>query len=162
MRRTAGNCRRPYYFHCLFAVILCLRKLIIFSFLSGATLHCILLLAKAALILAVFWSSRKLTSLRRTGASALPPLTIFHSPPALQLWLDCTQMGHRPPQCRRCCIPAQPLRCASPLCCPPATVVYAHLLPAAPAPSNKVKSKWLIINNAHKVPLKPDAGKHAS
>jgi hypothetical protein len=31
----------------------------------------------AALKFAVFWWSRKLTSLRGTGASALPPLTIF-------------------------------------------------------------------------------------
>ena len=38
---------------------------------------------------------RKLTSLRGTGASALPPLTIFHSLSALQRWLHCTQHRHR-------------------------------------------------------------------
>jgi hypothetical protein len=60
----------------------------------------------AALTLPVFWSSRKLTSLRGPGASALPPLTIFHSLYALQR-LDCTQMGH-PRQTRQSrCIPAQ-------------------------------------------------------
>jgi hypothetical protein len=31
----------------------------------------------AALKFVVFWSSQNLTSLRGTGASALPPLTIF-------------------------------------------------------------------------------------
>jgi hypothetical protein len=43
------------------------------------SLNCIGLLAKVNLKFAVFWSSQKLTSLRGTGASALPPLTIFHS-----------------------------------------------------------------------------------
>jgi hypothetical protein len=57
--------------------------------------------------LPVFWSSRKLTSLRGTGASALPPLTIFHSLSALQQWRNCTRSGHRIQQSRRCFIPAQ-------------------------------------------------------
>ena len=61
----------------------------------------------AALKLPVFWSSRKLTSLRGTGASALPPLTIFHSLSALQLWQHCTQSGHHVQQSRRHYIPAQ-------------------------------------------------------
>ncbi len=74
----------------------------------------------AILKLPVFWSSRKLTSLRGTGASALPPLTIFHSLCALQRWLHCTQTGHRLQQSRRCCIPAQHRRAAMthfPACC---------------------------------------------
>ncbi len=44
-----------------------------FCFSSDNTLHCMSLLALATLKLPVFWSSRKLTSLRGTGASALPP-----------------------------------------------------------------------------------------
>ncbi len=60
----------------------------------------------AALKLSFFWWSRKLTSLRSSGASALPPLTIFHSLSALQPWQHCTQIRHRLPQRRRCCIPA--------------------------------------------------------
>ena len=74
----------------------------------------------AALKLPVFWSSRKLTSLRGAGASALPPLTIFHSLSALQLWLHCTQIRHRLQKSRRCCIPAQHRRAAMtrpPACC---------------------------------------------
>ena len=78
-----------------------------FCFSSVKKHHCISLLTMAALKLPVFWSSRKLTSLRGAGASALPPLTIFHSLSALQLRQNCTQMGHRPQQSRRCCIPAQ-------------------------------------------------------
>jgi hypothetical protein len=65
------------------------------------------LLTVANLKFAVFWSSRKLTSLRGTGASALPPLTIFHSLSPLQHWQHCTQMGHHEQQSQRCCIPAQ-------------------------------------------------------
>ncbi len=61
----------------------------------------------AALKLPVFWSSRKLTSLRGTSASALTPLTIFHSLSALQLWGNCTQPGHPQQQSRRRCLPAQ-------------------------------------------------------
>jgi hypothetical protein len=61
----------------------------------------------ATLKLPVFWSSRKLTSLRGPCASALPPLTIFHSLSALQPWHHCTQIRHRTQRSRRCCIPAQ-------------------------------------------------------
>ena len=61
--------------------------------------------------LLVFWSSRKLTSLRGTGASSLPPLTIFHSLSALQLGLHCTQSGHQQQASRSRYIPAQH-RCA--------------------------------------------------
>jgi hypothetical protein len=61
----------------------------------------------ATLKLPVFWSSRKLTSLRGTSASALPPLTIFHLLSALQRWPNCTQEGLVQRQSRRCCIPAQ-------------------------------------------------------
>ncbi len=71
------------------------------------TLHWISLLPMATLKLSVFWSSRKLTSLRG-GASALPRLTIFHSLSALHRWQVCTRPGHRQQQSRRCCIPAQP------------------------------------------------------
>ena len=78
-----------------------------FCFSSVNKLHCIGLLSKATLKLPVFWSSRKLTSLRGTGASALPPLTIFHSLSALQVGPHCTQIGHRQKQSRRRCIPAQ-------------------------------------------------------
>jgi hypothetical protein len=79
-----------------------------FCFSSGDALHCIRLLAMAALKFAVFWSSRKLTSLRGIECvSALPPLTIFHSLSALQLPPHCTRMGHRQGTRRRSCIPAQ-------------------------------------------------------
>ena len=85
-----------------------------FVFPSVNALHCIALLTMAALKLPVFWSSRKLTSLRGPGASALPPLTIFHSLSALQRWQNCTrirhrlqQKGHRLQQSRRDCISAQ-------------------------------------------------------
>ena len=78
-----------------------------FCFPSVKKPHCIGLLSKAALKLPVFWSSRKLTSLRRTCASALPPLTIFHSLSALQRWHHCTHMRHRLQQSRRHCISAQ-------------------------------------------------------
>jgi hypothetical protein len=61
----------------------------------------------ATLKFAVFWSSQKLMSLRGTGASALPPLTIFHSLFILQRWQHRTQTSHRPRQSRRHCIPAQ-------------------------------------------------------
>ena len=78
----------------------------------------------ATLKLAVFWSSRRLTSLRGTGASALPSLAIFHSLSTLQLWLDCTQMCDQLPPSRRHCIPAQHRRAAMthssalpPACC---------------------------------------------
>ncbi len=57
----------------------CVRASSIFCFPSGNKLHCINLLNLATLKLPVFWWSRKLTSLRGRGASALPPLTIFHS-----------------------------------------------------------------------------------
>ncbi len=60
-----------------------------------------------ALILPVFWSSRKLTSLRGPSASALSPLTIFRSLSALQLCPHCTQMRHPLQKSQRCCIPAQ-------------------------------------------------------
>ena len=84
-----------------------------FCFSSVNTLHCIGLLPMATLKLPVFWSSRKLTSLRGEGASALPPLTIVHSLSALQPWrLDCTQMRHRLQRSRGCCIPAQHRRAA--------------------------------------------------
>ncbi len=83
-----------------------------FCFSSVKKLHCITLLTMATLTFAVFWSSRKLTSLRGPGAPALPPLTIFHSLSALQLGQNGTQMGHRPQQNRRCCIPAQRRRAA--------------------------------------------------
>jgi hypothetical protein len=73
-----------------------------FCFPSVKPLHCIGLLPTATLKLPVFWWSRKLTSLRGTGASALPPLTIFHSLSALQRWRHCTQMGHRLLPSRRC------------------------------------------------------------
>ena len=68
-----------------------------------------ILLTMAALKFAVFWSSRKLTSLPGTGASAPLPalLTIFHSLCTLQRWRNCTQMGHSVQQRRRRCIPAQ-------------------------------------------------------
>jgi hypothetical protein len=75
-----------------------------FCFHSVNSLHCIGLLTKATLKLPVFWSSRKLTSLRG-GASALPPLTIFHSLSALQRWPNCTQIRHHQRESRRCCIP---------------------------------------------------------
>ncbi len=65
------------------------------------------LLAMATLKLPVFWSSRKLTSLPGPGASALPPLTIFHSLSALQPWQNCTEMRHRRQPSQGCCIPAQ-------------------------------------------------------
>jgi hypothetical protein len=83
-----------------------------FCFSSVHALHCICLLAMATLKLPVFWSSRKLMSLQRTGASALPPLTIFRSLSALQSWKHGTQMGHLvQPKGHRCCccgcIPAQ-------------------------------------------------------
>ena len=78
-----------------------------FCFPSVKALHCIGLLGMATLKLPVFWSSRKLTSLRGPRASALPPLTIFHSLSALQLGQNCTQIRHRQQQRRRCCIPAQ-------------------------------------------------------
>ncbi len=78
-----------------------------FCFPSGNGPHCIPLLCMAALKLPVFWSSRKLTSLRGPSASALPPLTIFHSLSALQLRQNCTQLGHQRQKSRRCCIPAQ-------------------------------------------------------
>ncbi len=78
-----------------------------FCFCSVKKLRCIGLLAEVTLNFAVFWSSRKLTSLRGAGASALPPLTIFHSLSALQPWPHCTQMGHPLPESRCCCIPAQ-------------------------------------------------------
>ena len=92
-----------------------------FCFSSVNSLHCIALLSKATLKLLVFWSSRKLTSLRGAGASALPPLTIFHSLSALQLWWqNCTHIRHRLQQSRRYCIPAQHRRAAMthfPACC---------------------------------------------
>jgi hypothetical protein len=66
----------------------------------------------AALKLPVFWSSRKLTSLRGPGASALPPLTIFHSLSALQRWQNCAQIRHRLQQRRLYFIPAQHRRAA--------------------------------------------------
>ena len=78
-----------------------------FCFPSVNGPHCITLLAMATLKLPVFWSSRKLTSLRGTGASALPPLTIFHSLSALQRWPHCTPMRHQLQPSRRHCIPAQ-------------------------------------------------------
>jgi hypothetical protein len=83
-----------------------------FCFSSGNGPHCMSLLPMASLKFAVFWWSQKLTSLRGTGASALPPLTIFHSPSALQPWPHCTQIRHRQQKCRRGRIPAQH-RCAS-------------------------------------------------
>jgi hypothetical protein len=54
------------------------------------TLLCTSVLTMDTLRPAVFWSSGKLTSLRGTSASALPPLTIFHSLFAFQRCLDCT------------------------------------------------------------------------
>jgi hypothetical protein len=51
-------------------------------------------------------------SLQGTGASALPPLAIFHSLSALKQWHHCTQIEHRLEQRRRCCIPAQRRRTA--------------------------------------------------
>ena len=77
---------------------------------SVKALHCIGVLTKA-LKFAVFWSSRKLTSLRGACTSALPPLTIFHSLSALQLGLHCTQSGHQQQASRSRYIPAQH-RCA--------------------------------------------------
>ncbi len=106
-----------------------------FRFSSGNGLHCITLLTGSTLKLPVFWSSRKLTSLRGTGASALPPLTIFHSLSALQPWLDCTQMRHQPRRIRRrlrYCIPAQHRR--SRMTRPPA---LPPCLLRASAPRNK-------------------------
>ena len=99
----------PYHHYCIFVFMnrnsFCASSFFCFSSVNG--IHCITLLAMAALKLPVFWSSRKLTSLRGPGASALPPLTIFHSLSALQRWRHCTQMGHPLLQSRRCCIPAQ-------------------------------------------------------
>ena len=96
------NCPLPLiYFHHFHAASS------FFCFPSVDGLHCITLLGMAPLNLPVFWSSRKLTSLRGPGASALPPLTIFHSLSALQRWQNCTRIGHRPQQSRRCYIPAQ-------------------------------------------------------
>ncbi len=82
-----------------------------FRFPSFTAPHCNGLLTTAALKLSVFWLSRKLTSLRGAGASALPPLTTFHSLSALQLG-HCTQICHRREQSRRGCIPAQYRRAA--------------------------------------------------
>ena len=87
-------------------------KAVLVRVAAAAGLHCISLFAKAALKLPVFWSSRKLTSLRGAGASALPPLTIVDSLSALQRWHHCTQMRHRLQQSRGCCIPAQHRRAA--------------------------------------------------
>jgi hypothetical protein len=81
-------------------------------FSSVNALHCTTLLAEATLNFAVFWSNQMLTSLREKGASALPPLTIFHSLSALQRWLHCTQNRHRPQASRRGCILAQHRRSA--------------------------------------------------
>ena len=53
------------------------------------------------------WWRRKQTSPRGTGAAALGALAIFHSLPALQRRLDCTQKRHLPQPCRRYCIPSQ-------------------------------------------------------
>ena len=103
-----------------------------FCFPSVKSLHCIGLLHAAALKLPVFWSSRKLTSLRGTGASALPPLTIFHSLSALQRWRNCTQMRHQLQQSRRHCIPAQHRRAG--MTRPPA---LPPCLLRASAPRNK-------------------------
>jgi hypothetical protein len=105
----------------------------------------------ATLKLSVFWSSRKLTSLRG-GASALPPLTIFHSLSALQRWQNCTLLGPRQQQSRCCCIPAQHRRAA--MTRPPraaAAQIKAVLVRAAGgggggrgAPSRKYKRKLVI------------------
>ncbi len=78
-----------------------------FYFSSVNALLCTSVLTMDTLRPAVFWSSGKLTSLRGTSASALPPLTIFHSLFAFQWWLDCTWLCHQLPQTRRGCIPAQ-------------------------------------------------------
>jgi hypothetical protein len=107
-RRTTRNGCRPYYYFAFYEAKLCLRKSnSFFCFPSDNGLHCITVLSEAALKLPVFWFSRKLTSLRGTCASALPPLTIFHSLSALQRWRHCTQIGHRLQQARRCRIPAR-------------------------------------------------------
>ncbi len=130
MRRTAGNGRRPLIIFCSDARF---AQVDWFAFLSGGTLHFIYLLAKATLILADFWSSPMLTSLRRTSASALPPLTIFHSLCALQLWQHCTPAGHGRQQSRRRFIPTQH-RCAvltPPACCATETVNLVVLRVAA-------------------------------
>ena len=67
----------PHYYHC-FMKQNSVRASSFICIPSVKALHCIGVLTKA-LKFAVFWSSRKLTSLRGTSVSALPPLTIFHS-----------------------------------------------------------------------------------
>ena len=101
----------PYNYYCFYEAKLSCSSWF-FCFPSVVALHCIALLPETALKLPVFWSSRMLTSLRVTCASALPPLTIFRSLSALQRWQHCTQKGHRLQQTRRCCILAQHCRAA--------------------------------------------------
>ena len=106
-RSAIRSCPPPPSVPHLFSLFF-MRQADSFAFPSVKTLHCITLHGMTALLLPVCWSSRKLTSLRGIGASARPPLTIFHSLSALQRWLHCTQLGHRPQeQNRRCCISAQ-------------------------------------------------------
>ena len=77
-RRTARNCP-------ILVILIVLMKRNSFCassfvcFHTVSTLHCISLFNTGTLKFAVFWWSRKQTSLRGPGASAFPPLTIFHS-----------------------------------------------------------------------------------
>jgi hypothetical protein len=120
-----------------------------FCFSSDNALHCIYLLVLATLKLPNFWSRRMPTSLRGTGASALPPLNIFHSLSALQRWQNCTQMRHRPQPSRRRCIPAQHRRDrTSPP--NPASARLNDALPCLLRPNNCNYSKIYCCSSPHR------------
>ncbi len=88
----------------------------------------------------MFWSSRKLKSLRGTGASALPPLTIFRSLSALQQLRNCTQRRHRPQPSRRRCIILH--TCAASACLNDPLPRPAPLPPARELPLNESSSSF--------------------
>ncbi len=105
MRRTNCTCSRMMIPFVLYATRLSLRRFDFFCFFSVMKLRCTSLLKRAALNFAASWWSQKLTSLRGTGASTRPPLTIFRSLHTFQLGQHCTQRCDRQPQIRRRCVP---------------------------------------------------------